>query len=223
MAKVYSPFPLLPTPAPQRVYPVLKTSMSPIFGRKVSLPFLILLSVIFFFGSIKRFALEPREFLDSVLEMNLKDTFSVSSVLNKMKLFTVCPFLSKGIITQMTESYVLWPRFTDILKFRSPSLKSSSRSKGICIFNLSCCNCKIKPSKKLRRFSSSRYCHFIPRDLLNQNKTSRHSLDVADAGKFHVEAECTIPRAHQPISRPAGSAGSSGRCGVRSGGVWQRC
>lgn len=49
MAKVYSPFPLLPTPAPQRVYPVLKTSMSPIFGQKVSLPFLILLSVIFFF------------------------------------------------------------------------------------------------------------------------------------------------------------------------------
>lgn len=67
-------------------------------------------------------------------------------MLNEMKVFTVCPLLSREIITQVTESYVLSPHFTDILKPLSASLRNSSRSKGICIFNLSCYSCKIEPS-----------------------------------------------------------------------------
>jgi hypothetical protein len=82
-------------------------------------------------------------------------------VLNKVKLFTVCPFLSWEIIIQMIESYVLSPQFTDIFWMLFLPLQSSSRSKGICIFNESCCKYKTESSKELTSLSSHCY-HFIP-------------------------------------------------------------
>lgn len=68
-----SSLPFFPPPFPQRMLFELKTSMRSVFGQKSisSLsypPFLLFIE--FFFGSIKRFVLEPREFLDSVLEIN---------------------------------------------------------------------------------------------------------------------------------------------------------
>lgn len=114
-----------------------------------------------------------------------------------MKLFTVCPFLSRELITQVTESYVLSPYFTDTLKPLSTYLRRSSRNKGICIFNLSYCNCKVEPLKKLGMFSFLYYCHFIPHDLLHKSKISFiHPLGQV-LGKFQGEAKCHVQRAYK--------------------------
>lgn len=71
-----------------------------------------------------------------------------------MKLFPICPFLSRVLITQMTESCILSPYFTDTWKPLSASLRSSSKSKGIGILNLSCYNCKKGLSKNREGFHS---------------------------------------------------------------------
>lgn len=120
-----------------------------------------------------------------------------------MKLFTICHFLSRELITQVTESYVLSPYFTDSLKPLSAYLRRSSRNKWICIFNLSCYNCKVEPFKKLGMSSFSYYCHFIPHDLLNESKTSFIHPMGQMLGKFQGEAKCNVQRANKLDIRQA--------------------